>query len=94
MNDKVVDPLRSRIMRSVRQVRTKPETSVRRWLHAMGYRFRTNVRGLPGTPDIVFTKRKKAIFVHGCFWHRPCHPSICPGLPEPWDFAEAGEAAS
>lgn len=67
-----VDSQRSRIMRSVRQVGTKPETSVRRWLHAKGYRFRTNVRGLPGSPDIVFTRRKKVIFVHGCFWHR--HP--------------------
>ena len=38
----------------------------------MGYRFRTNVRALPGSPDIAFTARKRAIFVHGCFWHR--HP--------------------
>lgn len=65
-----VDPVRSRIMRSVRQTKTKPEMVVRRKLHALGYRFRTNVRGLPGSPDIVFTARYKAIFVHGCFWHR------------------------
>jgi DNA mismatch endonuclease (patch repair protein) len=36
----------------------------------MGYRYRLNVRDLPGTPDIVFRRRKLAIFVHGCFWHR------------------------
>ena len=72
MTDTPVDPVRSRIMRSVRQRKTKPEMVVRRWLHGRGYRFRTNVKGLPGSPDIAFTKRHKAIFVHGCFWHR--HP--------------------
>lgn len=59
-------------MRSVRQKKTKPEMMVRRALHGLGYRFRTNVRGLPGSPDLAFTARRKAIFVHGCFWHR--HP--------------------
>ena len=68
-----VDPTRSHIMRSVGQKRTKPEMVVRRKLHALGYRFRVNVKGLPGSPDLAFTKRKKAIFVHGCFWHR--HPN-------------------
>lgn len=67
-----VDPMRSRIMSSVGQKRTKPEMAVRRALHALGYRFRVNMKGLPGSPDLVFTKRRKAIFVHGCFWHR--HP--------------------
>ena len=62
-------------MRSVGQKRTKPEMVVRRALHALGYRFRVNVKGLPGSPDLAFTKRKKVIFVHGCFWHR--HPG-CP----------------
>jgi DNA mismatch endonuclease, patch repair protein len=49
---------------------TAPEIRVRRQLHALGYRFRLHVRDLPGTPDIVLPTRKKAIFVHGCFWHR------------------------
>jgi DNA mismatch endonuclease (patch repair protein) len=48
---------------------THPELIVRRELHRMGYRFRIHRRGLPGTPDIVFGSRRKAIFVHGCFWH-------------------------
>jgi DNA mismatch endonuclease, patch repair protein len=48
---------------------TAPEILVRRLLHALGYRFRLHARDLPGTPDIVFRRRKKAIFVHGCFWH-------------------------
>ena len=49
---------------------TSPELAVRRLLHRLGYRFRLHRRGLPGTPDICFPGRKKAIFVHGCFWHR------------------------
>lgn len=72
MNGTTADCLRSQIMRSVRQARTNPEMIVRRWLHSNGYRFRTNSRELPGSPDIVFTRRRKVIFVHGCFWHR--HP--------------------
>ncbi len=49
---------------------TGPELIVRRLLHALGYRYRLHRRHLPGTPDICFAGRKKAIFVHGCFWHR------------------------
>ncbi len=51
---------------------TKPEMIVRRMLHTMGYRYRLQAKDLPGKPDIVFRSRRKAIFVHGCFWHR--HP--------------------
>lgn len=51
---------------------TKPEMIVRKMLHAMGYRYRLQAKNLPGKPDIVFRSRRKAIFVHGCFWHR--HP--------------------
>ena len=47
----------------------KPELIVRRYLWSRGYRYRKNVRGLPGTPDIVLRKYGVAIFVHGCFWH-------------------------
>ena len=48
---------------------TAPELVVRRLLHSMGYRFRLHRKDLPGTPDIVLPGRRKAIFVHGCFWH-------------------------
>ena len=48
---------------------TKPELVVRSLLHRLGYRFRLHRKDLPGRPDIVFIGRKKAIFVHGCFWH-------------------------
>jgi len=48
---------------------TKPEIIVRKILYSMGFRYRLNVRKLPGTPDIVLSKYKKVIFVNGCFWH-------------------------
>lgn len=48
---------------------TKPETIVRSELFARGLRFRVNVNGLPGSPDIVFTKAKIAVFIDGCYWH-------------------------
>jgi DNA mismatch endonuclease, patch repair protein len=48
---------------------TKPEILVRKYLFAQGFRFRKNVKDLPGRPDIVLPKYKTAIFVHGCFWH-------------------------
>lgn len=51
---------------------TKPERVVRRISHALGYRFRLQRRDLPGTPDLIFPRLRKIIFVHGCFWHR--HP--------------------
>lgn len=60
---------RRRIMQSVKQKDTGPERVVRRALFAEGYRFRLHRRDLPGSPDIVFVSRRKAIFVHGCFWH-------------------------
>ena len=61
---------RSELMGRIRGVDTKPELFVRRAVHALGYRFRTHVRGLPGCPDLAFSRRRAVIFVHGCFWHR------------------------
>lgn len=49
---------------------TKPEIVVRRVLYSLGRRFRLHRKDLPGTPDIVLPSSRKAIFVHGCFWHR------------------------
>lgn len=60
---------RSAIMRAVSSENTTPEVTVRRLLHSLGYRYRLHVRGLPGTPDIVFASRKKTVFINGCFWH-------------------------
>ena len=61
---------RSKIMRAIRQHDTKPELSVRRLVHGLGYRYRLHRKDLPGKPDLVFPARRKIIFVHGCFWHR------------------------
>jgi DNA mismatch endonuclease (patch repair protein) len=60
---------RSRIMRAIKSCDTAPELTVRRLVHRMGYRFRLHRKDLPGKPDLVFQGRRKAIFVHGCFWH-------------------------
>lgn len=60
---------RSAVMASIRNKDTKPEWIVRRYLFSRGYRYRKNVKGLPGTPDIVLRKYGIVIFIHGCFWH-------------------------
>jgi DNA mismatch endonuclease (patch repair protein) len=60
---------RSERMARVRGRDTKPELAVRNRLHALGYRYRLHDRKLPGSPDLVFAGRRKALFVHGCFWH-------------------------
>lgn len=63
---------RSRMMAGIRSKDTKPEMSVRKYLHAHGFRYRLHARDLPGSPDLVLPKYRVAIFVHGCFWHQ--HP--------------------
>ncbi|MFH1741797.1 MAG: very short patch repair endonuclease [bacterium] len=60
---------RSEIMRRVRSWDTKPELSIRRGLHAAGYRYRLHVKLLPGCPDIVLPRYRTAIQIRGCFWH-------------------------
>lgn len=72
MADVVDSQTRSRMMAGIRSRDTKPELLVRRFLHAQGFRYRLNVRSLPGSPDLVLAKWRTVIFVHGCFWHR--HP--------------------
>jgi len=69
MTDTVSEKKRSYIMSQVGQKDTKPEIILRSLIHKMGYRFRLHRKDLPGSPDIVFPKYKKVIFVHGCFWH-------------------------
>ena len=60
---------RSANMRAIRSKGMKPELTVRRLVHKLGYRYRLHRTDLPGTPDLVFVSRRKVIFVHGCFWH-------------------------
>ena len=71
-------------MRRMPRSSTSPELNLRRELHASGLRFRVNLKGLPGTPDVAFTRAKLAVFVDGCFWHScPEHgvlPEEQPGL--------------
>jgi DNA mismatch endonuclease (patch repair protein) len=63
---------RRALMARVKSRDSRPELAVRRGAHALGFRFRLHRRDLPGTPDLVFPRLNKVIFVHGCFWHR--HP--------------------
>jgi len=67
--DTISKEQRSYTMSRIRGKDTKPELKVRKELHRRGFRYRMNVRALPGTPDIVLRKYKTAIFVNGCFWH-------------------------
>lgn len=61
---------RSRQMSLVKSKNTGPELAVRKLVFSMGCRYRLHGAGLPGKPDLVFARRKKVVFVHGCFWHR------------------------
>jgi DNA mismatch endonuclease (patch repair protein) len=70
MPDQFSPAERSRIMRAVKSGDTTPELIVRRLVHGLGFRFRLQNRALPGSPDLVLPRLGKAIFVHGCFWHR------------------------
>ena len=61
---------RSEVMRRVKSRDTKPELKVRELLRALGWSgYRLDRKDIPGRPDITFLSRKRAIFVHGCFWH-------------------------
>jgi DNA mismatch endonuclease (patch repair protein) len=70
MADTLTKAQRSLRMGRVKSRDTSPEREVRQMIHRMGFRFRLNVRGLPGRPDIVLARHRKVIFVNGCFWHR------------------------
>lgn len=69
MSDVFDTEKRAAVMRAVKARDTAPERTVRALLRAQGYRYRLDARDLPGRPDIVLRGRRKAIFVHGCFWH-------------------------
>jgi DNA mismatch endonuclease (patch repair protein) len=56
-------------MAAIRSRDTRPELFVRQSLHSAGFRYRLHPKGLPGKPDLVFPRRRLAVFVHGCFWH-------------------------
>lgn len=56
-------------MSGIRGKDTKPEMQLRKFLHAAGFRYRLHVQALPGKPDLVLSRHRAVIFVHGCFWH-------------------------
>lgn len=69
MVDTMTAEQRHRCMSHIRSRDTRPETMVRHYLFSRGFRYRKNVRALPGTPDIVLGRYRTVIFVNGCFWH-------------------------
>ena len=69
MTDTMTAEQRHRCMSHIKGSGTKPEMKVRRWLWSHGYRYRLNVKSVPGKPDIVMRPYRTAIFVNGCFWH-------------------------
>ena len=75
MTDKMTPEQRHRCMSRIHSKDTKPELKVRRWLWNHGYRYRLNVKGVPGKPDIVMRRYRTAVFVNGCFWHG--HETCC-----------------
>ncbi|MEP9380316.1 very short patch repair endonuclease [Aquabacter sp. CN5-332] len=75
--DRISQERRSQNMSRIRGRNTKPELLVRKAAHGLGYRFRLHHKSLPGSPDLVFPKRKIALFVHGCFWHRHDNCKYC-----------------
>jgi DNA mismatch endonuclease (patch repair protein) len=60
---------RSENMRRIRSKDTQPEVAVRRLVWSLGWRYRLHRHDLPGRPDLVFSSRRRVIFIHGCFWH-------------------------
>lgn len=69
MVDVLTPQQRSFNMSRIKGKNTSPEMTVRSLLRSLGYKYRLHVRNLPGRPDIVLSKQKAVIFVHGCFWH-------------------------
>lgn len=70
MADNHSKEVRSKNMSHIRSTNTKPEEKVRKYLFSKGFRYRKNLKSLPGCPDIVLLKYKTVIFVNGCFWHK------------------------
>jgi DNA mismatch endonuclease, patch repair protein len=77
---------RSYNMSRIKGKNTKPEILVRKFLFSKGFRYRVNVKSLPGKPDIVLPKYKTVIFIHGCFWHghEGCRYFVVPKTRTEW----------
>ena len=70
MVDIVDRATRSRMMSGIKGKDTRPELVLRKALHRLGFRYSLHSKGLPGRPDMVLSRFRAAILVHGCFWHR------------------------
>lgn len=86
MTDVHSTEIRSYNMSQIKGKKTKPEMLVRKFLFANGFRYRQNVKDLPGKPDIVLPKYKTVIFVNGCFWHghKGCRYFVLPKTCAEW----------
>lgn len=84
MPDTLTPEQRRRCMQRVRTAGTDIELAVRAALHARGFRYRKNVRALPGRPDLVFAARRVVVFIDGDFWHGYRFPAWRSGLPPFW----------
>ena len=69
MSDFLTEERRSALMSRVRNRGTAAELYVRHAVWAAGFRYRLNVRKLPGAPDLVLRRYNTAVLVQGCFWH-------------------------
>lgn len=94
--DRISRDARSRLMARVGPKDTRPELTVRKAIHARGFRYRLHSKKLPGRPDLVFPGKRLVIFVHGCFWHRHqgCRNCSTPRTrPEFWNAKFAANVA-
>lgn len=89
MADRISKEKRSWNMSRIKGKDTALEVSVRSCLFKKGFRFRKNVKTLPGKPDIVLPKYKTVIFINGCFWH---HHENCKYAVTPKTNADFWEA--
>ena len=78
--DRLTKQQRSLCMSKIRSKHTGPEITVRKILRENGVKYRLHILGLPGKPDIIIPKKKRAIFVNGCFWHshKNCKKAVMP----------------
>ncbi len=93
MTDVHSKAVRSYNMSMIKSKNTKPELSVRKFLHMEGFRYRLHVKNLPGKPDIVLPKYKTVIFIHGCFWHghEGCKKFVVPKTKTEWWLEKIGK---
>lgn len=86
MPDKLTPQQRHHCMMQIRSCDTRPEWVVRRFLHAHGFRYRLQVKRLPGKPDIVMRRLGVCIFINGCFWHghEGCRYFVIPKTRTEW----------